>query len=243
MPAAFAHGLYLQGNDNFVLGNDIHDNGVQGIRCSSGGSRDGGGHLIAYNQIHNNGNETAITNYLGGPPNGWAGSGFGFDTYANGGNLLIFGNVVHDNYANGIYVVNDGTTVYAYADFIIIARNRVYNNGTSGRSNGHGIIIGGNRFSSIFGNTVFDNLGAGIRIMSWGSQYPVYDSIVNNKIFNTSSGHSQAYGIYDGGDVNVDYLLVAENYLFNNGVNLSLAGPNNDIQRLEMLQQTLVNLQ
>jgi Right handed beta helix region len=119
-------------------------------------------------------NSESYSNGVGQPD--WRGAGIWADTIGN--DLLVQYNLVYGNNLSGIYLDADhgGTVKY----------NVVYRNGQAGAVNGDGIIVNGDGRvtfgNSVYGNTVYANLTAGIRVMGASLTSGCYGNTVENNI-------------------------------------------------------------
>ncbi|MCA9407129.1 MAG: right-handed parallel beta-helix repeat-containing protein [Candidatus Omnitrophica bacterium] len=168
--------------------NNIHHNRSHGINASTGADPvkypNGQGNYkfeIVNNQIHNNG----IKGLTGG-----------YGTYVTGTDLIIKGNIFHDNNGQGMRLGNISTNNNIVNS--IIENNISYNNtgplwhsGNGGKvetTAGFGFILYGGRNNIMRNNVAYGNYGGGLQDTTLEKARP--DKIYNNTFF-----HNGTYGI------------------------------------------------
>ena len=162
----------LSANNITIQNSEIKNCLGQGILSSGAGNR------FIDNNIHHNG--------LTGQEDYWENHGI----YAGGADLVVTGNLVHDN-SDGIQIQYDGTTN------AIVANNKIYDNMDGG------IVLSGITGSGVTGASVYNNViyrngqsggtgsGHGIALLYGGD---------SNKIYNNTLYLNGSYGSIQLGD-------------------------------------------
>jgi hypothetical protein len=148
------YAFYISGQDNVIEGAIIYSNASYGIHNYVAGSAEKPDrNIYRYNEFYDNGSsndEDSAALLLG--------SGEGNQAY---------GNIVRDNYRDGMVASNGATNSKIY-------NNTVYHNNLSGLGYG-GIVWGSGSSTTIKNNIVYDNVGSDL-VDSTGAQTPTFAS-------------------------------------------------------------------
>lgn len=217
-----AHGVYVNSMTNSVVtGNLVTDNSASGIYLTNGSTG---------NQV--TGNESSWNAY------GYVRNGVGIDLRAPGN--VVKGNRVHDNEDTGIqsYPGGDNNTIVdnvsyhnkGFTTVVLTNCNAPSSGNTSGCITGdHGIDDYGVTGSAVVGNTVYDNVSAGINLEGVASGTPSGFTIADNvSVDNAASCPDGAGGTVKcprtRGNIRVDATSQLGTTLDHDLVNLSIPG-------------------
>jgi len=187
------HGMYINGQDNLIERNRIHDNSGWGIHIWNGFGKDADRHVVRFNEIYDNstagldsagiivssGDGTLVHHNL------VYGNLNGIQVGANGtSNVLIHNNTIANNDLKGLYIAQTGS-----ATGTIYRNNIVYNHPTSN--------ITDSGSNSVFSNNLTTdptfNSGSNVYTLASGSAAINAGSTVPGFSFNGSAPDQGAF--------------------------------------------------
>jgi parallel beta-helix repeat protein/predicted outer membrane repeat protein len=193
-------GIYdLNGSDNLILANYIHQNNAYGIILDGSFNN-----TIGSNDIYHNGAGGIFASQVFGsilPAFITINSNYIYDNGTNGMELfgLIFSTITNNNVTG-----NGKTGIYTNGSWVNqISGNQITNNGL------YGMILDGSSYNTIDTNNISQNGLAGIfSSQVTFSSLPAYNTITNNQITNNGTNGIEFYG-----DI---YSTISFNYISNN---------------------------
>jgi parallel beta-helix repeat protein len=216
----FNHGIGITqfGDGNVVRDNNIHHNGQLGM----------GGYRTTNALVENN--EIAYNNTAGFMP-GWEA---GATKWAQGSNLTVRNNNVHDNYGNGLWTDGDVNNVLYENNVSVrnqgnglhheVACKAIIRNNTVEDNDYDGIAVTASQDVEVYGNTVKNNDHAGIAVrhqfrsqaanVPWNCKWTLNNVRIHNNDITMQTGATGIWkccGVTDGdtifssGDARVEF--------------------------------------
>jgi hypothetical protein len=189
------YAFYITGKNNILDHVQVHDNPSYGVHIYSGYSERADNNIVRYSEFYNNGT-------AGGQVSAAL-------LLSSGDNNQGYGNIIRDNYNDGIHASNSGTNTKVYS-------NTVVNNNRNGSYYG-GIAWGTGSGTIIKNNIVYSNRGADLADTN-GTQTPTFS---NNLCTNSGPGCARGGNPLFFDPTNYNYNLQPGSPAIDSGTTLS----------------------